>query len=344
MASDDGCTELPESSRYRFVVDTLMDQELHLEVCHHRRDKFVIDYDEMLYATSITVAQLARSFAAGEPTTIRVCLRRGDGADSRVVYMELSGTFKPLAVPTAMPAGAALPEVLLLLNIDCIIRLNQSLKGRSFYVRARLTTSGHGQVSEQQVDDGSCTKSAVAGPGMVAHSRAQNLLDRRRRWNVAKAQLRILLERGGRLSPSEVSWILPHKLSKEEATQLIHEVQQEIATRPGEALDVNANLDEENLELLFGSQLRLDVADVYSQGLLVELVDAAANKAIGVVEWSSLAWLVQSDSMQEDVQSYVLQCVDPESAFEAEPRLYMKRQLRFAEEGVGCDELFDSLS
>eukprot|EP00811_Abedinium_folium_P005426 NODE_1499_length_2457_cov_5.539056.p1 GENE.NODE_1499_length_2457_cov_5.539056~~NODE_1499_length_2457_cov_5.539056.p1 ORF type:complete len:724 (+),score=117.85 NODE_1499_length_2457_cov_5.539056:2-2173(+) len=349
---------------HRFLVDSLMDQELEVEL-YAQDSSILLASDQRLFQASVPIAALAQGFSEdllrpGRPLDslpeVRVPLHSVNwtGTPSAEVHnrmaVVLTGSLRPLAAVRDPMCSMAQPEGLLMVAIDCAVNLRGTFAGRRLFVRAQVQSAASAGPADSTIFGVVAqTKSVIATRGQAAATRAQNpnsLPVHPMRWDEMKAQLSLLLRRGVRLSPNEVVWILGANISEMEAQELLAEVDQEITATPKAIVMEPASDYAPDIEVLFQQELRLEVRDVETEGLLVELVDEESGVVIGAVAWSSLAWLSKCRHMQEDVHAYAMHDAGDALHNAADgclEKLYLRRTLRFIEPAAEWDEIRGNL-
>eukprot|EP00928_Gymnodinium_smaydae_P065078 TRINITY_DN48275_c0_g1_i1.p1 TRINITY_DN48275_c0_g1~~TRINITY_DN48275_c0_g1_i1.p1 ORF type:complete len:694 (+),score=85.25 TRINITY_DN48275_c0_g1_i1:112-2193(+) len=317
--------------QHAFLVDSLTDQDLQLEVYSKDQEHLFWRCDEPHLQAKVSIAALARALAENNTSSIDekpaveiplVACGETTGAVS-AVSLTCSGRYQPLIAskPESWQGRKAVMQV----TVDSIVNLKKTFDGKRFFVLATLTNATH-TPDMQKFKIRSSTRRACRG--QVAAARALHAKVEELRWGEVKARIRLLLSKGGTpLTPAEISWLLPGMVSQTDAARLLKEVLQEEAKREAGSSD-----EDYCVELLFEEQLRLEVQNPATQGLRVELHNEETEELVGVVAWSSLSWLAQCPSLDEDLRSYELESPraipsrGPSSVHVA-PKIFMRRAL-----------------
>lgn len=273
---------------FRFVLESMVDQDLCVEVYRQDRDNVFLVCDELVCQARVPVCEVARELTLHHRARLALA---PSSRQAPLAWVTLAGEFRALQ-PVA-PLNWARAEALLMVTIDAVVGLGQQYDGRTFTVRAYLPG---GPVSPPV-----STAPKQAGLGRVAEARALHATMEELRCAEAKERIRLLHQRGAQLTPEEVSWLLPGVVLPSEAERLMKEVQREALEDPSVQV-------RRSIELLVEEQLRLEVFDPQRQGLKVELWDEALGEMAGVVEWSSLSFLATScPGLQDELHDYPLE-------------------------------------
>lgn len=300
--------------QHDFVIDRLADQDVYVELYNEDHGRLV-QCDELLASAKISVRELAREFSGGRSPYIRLGMvgpQKRDAATGNTCAAVMTGTLQPLLARA--PATWTNAEVMLLLSIDCVIGLAPTVDGRRFTVRAQLLPESFGQKAVTSVK--------TAAYDQVTEARVLHTALEEAPLAAARERLRLLYDRGARLSPEDAAFVLAGLIGKKEAALLLKEIEREGKSR--------AEADR-GVEMLFGEQLRLRMGDPNCYGLRVELIDEDRKGAtVGVLEWSSLSFLARSGSLEDDLQAYSLEGVggSGSSALTRTTKLFLKRSLR----------------
>merc|ERR1711974_367010 len=120
------------------------------------------------------------------------------------------------------------------------------MDGKKCSVRALLLSEG--QVPMELGRTGVCT----AARAKVAEARVLHTALEEFRWDEAKSRIRLLIQRGAKLTPEEMAFVLSGIVTKDQAAKLMREVESE-----GEGNDDPTVA----VEVLFEEQLRALVGD-----------------------------------------------------------------------------------
>lgn len=301
--------------QHDFVIDSIADQDLRVELYSEDTARLV-QCDELLAHAQISVRELARELSRGGQQSVRVGLagpHRSAAPRSETCSAVLAGGLRPLL--QRPPASWQRAEALLLLSVDCAVGLAPAAEGRRFAVRARVLAEGRDAGAE------AASGTRKAGRDQVTEARVLHTALEEARWAAAKDRLRLLHSRGARLSAEDASFVLAGIVTTEDARVLLQEIEGEGAMKE----EVHGIV-----EVMFGDQLRLPVGDPRFHGLRVELSDEDRGVAVGVVEWSSLAFLAQTKSLEDDLQAYALESlgIRGSDAGTRSTKIFLKRSLR----------------
>jgi len=301
-----------------FIVDSLVDQDLHVELWSEDDSNLMIKCDTLLMQARISIVELVRSFAEGRQKAVRVRMASplGRHQQHEVGAAILTGTFLPL-LPMKPPSWQD-AQALIQITVDCVTGLGPEMNGKTCSVRAILLSEG--QVPMELARTAVCT----AARAQVAEARVLHTAIEEFRWEDAKSRIRLLYRRGAKLSPEEMAFILTGMVTQDEAAKLMREVEQE-EIRNENADPVSA------VEVLFEEQLRALVGDPRKHGLRIEFWSEEKQMVIGVIEWSSLAYLANISALEDNLQAYAL---DGPCAAHGGARIYLKRALRVLGPGL----------
>lgn len=322
-----------QNQEFSFIVDSLVDQDVHFELYQQDNASLLIKCDELVFQAKISIAEIAEELADDDipasldKPSVHVPLGEpGARKTPKGAAAILTGSYHPLVATP--PTKWDNSDCLLLLIVDCVVGLPDTLEKRRLSVHAGILSNRGGPASRAS------TVARVASRGRVAEERALSTIPvfDALRVSEIKARLRLLRQRGGRLTAREVRWLLPQVMSIDEAQRLMLEVSQEYLSP-----DVSAEETHSSVEVLFEEQLRLEVRSPLTHGLRVELRDEKAAKTVGIVEWSSLAWLARTPGLEDEVQAYSLD-TPPAMASSwqrgrgvsacAPPKIFLKRSLQ----------------
>lgn len=326
-----------------FLVDSIVDQDLQIEVLDQDTESLMMNVDEIIYQAKVSIIELAKTWDQedyGSPKPARVPMelekeyqidaagarRRGmsvfhsQAQDS--AFVDLSGSYRPLSLKAADNWQTAMP--VLLVTVDCVLGLDQGYHGRRLKVRLVLPR----QAKAVEVLASSSTVFRPAAKNRVKDARAACLPFERMRLAQARDRAKLLHDNGGiNISPEQFCWLVgPAMCKPEEAARLFEEVR---SGRSGEGEAQNAG---SCVEVLFEEQLRLQITDPNTQGCRVELLDDEET-LVGDIEWSSLAWLATNPNLEDDLEDYPLRIPQRRRA-EGAPKLYVKRALMHEEPEV----------
>uniref|UniRef100_A0A7S4S841 SMP-LTD domain-containing protein n=1 Tax=Alexandrium monilatum TaxID=311494 RepID=A0A7S4S841_9DINO len=300
-----------------FIIDSLAEQDVHIELYSEDTARLV-QCDELLAKARISAEEVAGRLSGSRPPLVRVGMvgvHRSGGDRSESCSAMLTGSLQPLSARP--PDSWARSEALLLLSVDCVVGLAPASDGRKFAVRARILSEARGLGPE------AATSAHEAGHDQVTEARVLHTAMEEGPLDAARDRLRLLRDRGARLSAEDAGFVLAGLVTTEQARALLEEIGREGTPRHDPVGCV---------EVLFGDQLRLPVGDPRAHGLRVELSDEDRGASVGVVEWSSLAFLTQSRKLEDSLQAYVL---DPSvsgrrgtDAGTSATKIFLKRSLR----------------
>lgn len=330
------------SQEFYFLVDSIVDQDLQVEVLDQDTESLMMNVDEIIFQAKISIVELAKTWDEeeyGSPRPARVPLelekehqidakgarRRGKSVFSSrpddSTFIDLAGCYRPLSLKAPESWQTAMP--VLLVTVDCVLGLDQCYHGRRLKVRLVLPR----QAQAVEVLASASTVLRPAAKNRVKDARAACLPFEKMRLAQARDRAKLLHENGGiNISPEQFCWLVgPAMCKPEEAKRLFEEVR----SGRGEADAQNAG---SCVEVLFEEQLRLQITDPNTQGCRVELLDDE-DTLVGDIEWSSLAWLASNPNLEDDLEDYAMRTPQRRGA-EGRPMLYVKRALMHEEREV----------
>lgn len=329
---------------FYFLVDSIVDQDLQIEVVDQDTESLMMNVDETIFQAKVSIVELAKTWDReefGSPRPARVPLeleseqqidasgarRRGmsvfHSKPDDSTFVDLAGCYRPLSLKAPASWQTAMP--VLLVTVDCVLGLDKGYHGRRLKVRLVLPK----QAQAVEVLASASTVLRPAAKNLVKDKRAACLPFERMRLAQARDRAKLLHENGGiNISPEQFCWLVgPAMCKPEEAKRLFEEVR---SARPGDADD--AQSAGSCVEVLFEEQLRLQISDPNTQGCRVELLDDEET-LVGDIEWSSLAWLASNPNLEDDLEDYPLR-TPQRLKVEGRPKLYVKRALMHEEPEV----------
>jgi len=303
--------------RVEFIVDSLVDQDLCLELWAEDNSNLMIQCDDLLMQARISVVELVSAFE-GRHGAVRLRMNSHGGRHQQheAGAAILTGAFLPL-LPTKPPSWQDV-QALIQITVDCVTGLGPEMNGKTCSVRALLLSEG--QVPIELAKTGVCT----AGRAQVAEARVLHTAFEESRWAEAKSRIRLLCRRGAKLSPEEMAFVLSGIVTQDQAEKLMREVESEGVQNEGPDAAVA-------VEVLFEEQLRALVGDPRKHGLRIQFWDENKQAEAGVIEWSSLAYLANISALEDNLQAYAL---DGPCATHGGARIYLKRALRVLGPGL----------
>lgn len=300
--------------RLEFIVDSLVDQDLHLELWAEDSSNLMVKCDDLLLQARISIVELVRAFE-GRHGAVRLRMSSQGGLHQQPENgaAVLTGAFLPL-LPMKPPSWQD-AQALIQITVDCVTGLGPEMDGKTCSVRALLLSQGQAHVELAR------TAVCKAERAQVAEARVLHTALEESRWQEAKSRIRLMIRRGAKLTPEETAFILSGIVTKDDAAKLMREVENEdVQEDPVSAV-----------EILFNEQLRALVGDPRKHGLRIEFWDEKKNAEVGVIEWSSLAYLANISELEDTLQAYAL---DGPCAAHGGARIYLKRALRVLGPGL----------
>lgn len=303
--------------RLEFIVDSLVDQDLHVELFAQDKSNLMVQCDHLLMQARTSVVELIRAFE-GRQGAVRLRMLASENClrceHKEVGTAILTGSFLPL-LPMKPPSWQDV-QALIQITVDCVTGLGPEMNDQKCSVRALLLSEG------QRPMELAKTAVCTAGRAQVAEARVLHSALEESRWGEAKSRIRLLYQRGAKLTPEEMSFILSGIVTQDQAAKLMREVESE---------GVQNDDPVSAVEVLFEEQLRALVGDPRKHGLRIELWNEDKKSEVGVIEWSSLAYLANISALEDNLQAYAL---DGPCAAHGGARIYLKRALRVLGPGL----------
>jgi len=275
----------------------------------------MVQCDDLLLQARISVVELVRALAEGRHGAVRLRMaNQRDRHHSEVGSAVLTGSFSPF-LPMKPPSWQD-AQALVNITVDCVTGLGSELDGKTCSVRAFLLSEG------QKPTELARTAVRTAGRAQVAEARVLHTALEESRWEEAKSRIRLLHRRGAKLTPEEMAFILSGIVTQDQAAKIMREVERE---------GVQNDDPISAVEVLFEEQLRALVGDPRKHGLRVEFWNEDKQLEVGVIEWSSLAYLANISALEDNLQAYSL---DGPCAAHGGARIYLKRALRVLGPGL----------